>query len=180
MASGRLCFSVQANGSLIKKDGTYTTDDTQAVGSALIGQNFSSHAILPSSSQAAAKRNGYDATSSGGSNLGPLSDKLINGVTATQPATAPATAPATQDAASQSTTATTPSTASQPLPRHSSATQAVTQTLAFRWCTTTRHSLRHGQWHFVQTLHCQIRRPRQRLFKVGSSALPNFRTRMAT
>src|ERR1700689_1247058 len=33
-------FPIQANGSLLKKDGSYTTDDTQAVGSALIGQPF--------------------------------------------------------------------------------------------------------------------------------------------
>ena len=38
---GQAIFPMQADGSLLKKDGTHTTDDTQAVGSALIGQNFS-------------------------------------------------------------------------------------------------------------------------------------------
>ncbi len=38
---GHVLFPNQAYGSLVKKDGTPTTDDTQAVGSALIGQNFS-------------------------------------------------------------------------------------------------------------------------------------------
>jgi K+-transporting ATPase ATPase C chain len=83
-------FPVQANGSLLKKDGTYTTDDKQAVGSALIGQNFSAAGYFhPRPSSAGA---GYDATDSGGSNLGPLSDKLINGLTTpatTQPTTQP-------------------------------------------------------------------------------------------
>src|SRR5450432_2412858 len=38
---GHAVFPMQANGSLLKKDGTPTTDDTQAVGSSLIGQGFS-------------------------------------------------------------------------------------------------------------------------------------------
>jgi potassium-transporting ATPase KdpC subunit len=83
-------FPIQANGSLLKKDGSYTKDDTQAVGSALIGQNFTAPGYFhPRFSAAGA---GYDATSSGGTNLGPLSDKLINGVTTpatTQPTTQP-------------------------------------------------------------------------------------------
>src|ERR1700677_4872941 len=87
---GQVFFPYQANGSLLKKDGSKTTDDTQAVGSALIGQNFTaSQYFHPRPSSAGA---GYDATSSGGSNLGPLSDKLINGVTTpatTQPTTQP-------------------------------------------------------------------------------------------
>src|SRR6478609_1690360 len=33
-------FPARANGSLVKKDGTYTTKDDEAVGSALLGQNF--------------------------------------------------------------------------------------------------------------------------------------------
>jgi potassium-transporting ATPase KdpC subunit len=89
---GQAIFPVQADGSLLKKDGTFTTDDTQAVGSALIGQNFSDPKYFhPRPSAAGA---GYDPTSSGGSNLGPLSDKLINGVTTpatTQPTTQPET-----------------------------------------------------------------------------------------
>jgi K+-transporting ATPase ATPase C chain len=87
---GQVVFPNQANGSLVKKDGTPTSDDTAAVGSALIGQNFSAAGYFhPRPSSAG---NGYDATSSGGSNLGPLSDKLINGLTTpatTQPTTQP-------------------------------------------------------------------------------------------
>jgi K+-transporting ATPase ATPase C chain len=87
---GQTFFRVQADGSLLKKDGSFTTDDSQAVGSALIGQNFSDPKYFhPRPSAAGA---GYDATDSGGSQLGPLSDKLINGVTTpatTQPTTQP-------------------------------------------------------------------------------------------
>lgn len=87
---GQAIFPVQADGSLLKKDGSFTTDDKQAVGSALIGQNFSDPKYFhPRPSAAGA---GYDPTSSGGSQLGPLSDKLINGLTTpatTQPTTQP-------------------------------------------------------------------------------------------
>jgi K+-transporting ATPase ATPase C chain len=87
---GQLAFRWQADGSLLAKDGSRTTDDSQAVGSALIGQNFSATQYFhPRPSAAGA---GYDATSSGGTNLGPLSDKLINGLTTpatTQPTTQP-------------------------------------------------------------------------------------------
>jgi K+-transporting ATPase ATPase C chain len=86
----QVMFPIQANGSLLKKDGSYTTDASQAVGSALIGQNFSAPGYFhPRPSAAGA---GYDATDSGGTNLGPLSDKLINGLTTpatTQPTTQP-------------------------------------------------------------------------------------------
>ena len=37
---GQLVFPHQANGSLVTKDGSPTTDDNQAAGSALIGQPF--------------------------------------------------------------------------------------------------------------------------------------------
>lgn len=92
MASDNPLFPVQADGSLLKKDGSFTTDDTQAVGSALIGQNFSDPKYFHPRPSAAG--NGYDPTSSGGTNLGPLSDKLINGLTTpatTQPTTQPET-----------------------------------------------------------------------------------------
>ncbi len=87
---GQAAFRWQADGSLLDKYGNHTTDDTQAVGSALIGQNFSAAQYFhPRPSAAGA---GYDATSSGGTNLGPLSDKLINGLNnaaTTQPTTQP-------------------------------------------------------------------------------------------
>jgi K+-transporting ATPase ATPase C chain len=87
---GQAAFRWQADGSLLAKDGSPTTDDTQAVGSALIGQSFSAPQYFhPRPSAAGA---GYDATSSGGTNLGPLSDKLMNGLTTpatTQPTTQP-------------------------------------------------------------------------------------------
>jgi potassium-transporting ATPase KdpC subunit len=83
-------FPYQANGSLVKKDGTFAKDPGDAVGSALLAQGFSLPQYFhPRPSDAG---NGYDPTSSGGSNLGPLSDKLINGATnpaTTQPTTQP-------------------------------------------------------------------------------------------
>ena len=74
----QVVFPHKANGSLIKKDGSPTTNGSDAVGSALLGQNFNDAKYFhPRPSAAGA---GYDATASGGSNLGPTSDKLINGV----------------------------------------------------------------------------------------------------
>ena len=71
-------FPIQANGSLVTKTGAFTTDPEHAVGSALLGQNFGGAQYFhPRPSAAGA---GYDATSSGGTNLGPLSDKLLNGI----------------------------------------------------------------------------------------------------
>ncbi|MGA2443608.1 MAG: potassium-transporting ATPase subunit C [Tepidisphaeraceae bacterium] len=83
-------FHHQANGSLIKKDGMPTDNDSEAVGSALLGQPFSDVKYFHPRPSAAG--NGYDPTASGGTNLGPLSDKLINGLTnpaTTQPTTQP-------------------------------------------------------------------------------------------
>ncbi len=72
-------FHNKANGSPIGKDGQSVSDDKDAVASALIGQNFSDAKYFhPRPSSAG---NGYDPTASGGSNLGPMSAKLIDGTT---------------------------------------------------------------------------------------------------
>src|SRR5579864_3987835 len=78
-AISQMVFSKQANGSLVKRDGTPTSNEQEAVGSTLIGQNFSAPGYFHPRPSAAGS--GYDASSSGGSNLGPLSAKLLHGTT---------------------------------------------------------------------------------------------------
>jgi len=73
----KVAFPKQAAGSLVKKDGSLTTNESEAVGSALLGQNFAGAAYFHPRPSAAG--NGYDASNSSGSNLGPLSDKFLNG-----------------------------------------------------------------------------------------------------
>jgi potassium-transporting ATPase KdpC subunit len=75
---GQLVFPIQANGSLLTKDGAFTTNPEEAVGSALLGQKFAAPQYFHPRPSAAG--DGYDAANSSGTNLGPLSEKLLNGI----------------------------------------------------------------------------------------------------
>ena len=68
----QVAFKHQANGSLIRNA------QGQVIGSELLAQGFTKPEYFHPRPSAAG--NGYDPTASGGTNLGPTSDKLINGV----------------------------------------------------------------------------------------------------
>jgi potassium-transporting ATPase KdpC subunit len=69
----QVLFNTQANGSLVRDV------SGNVIGSAILGQNFSQPQYFHPRPSAAGS-DGYDATSSGGSNFGPTNQKLIDAV----------------------------------------------------------------------------------------------------
>jgi K+-transporting ATPase ATPase C chain len=81
----QLVFPDQARGSLIRQGDT-------VIGSSLIGQYFSKPEYFhprPSAAHAVGARPGYDPLNSGGTNLAPSSQKLVDAVTAAVQANQP-------------------------------------------------------------------------------------------
>jgi K+-transporting ATPase ATPase C chain len=71
-AIGQVAFNDKVNGSIIERDG-------QAVGSELIGQQFT-EPVYFSPRPSPVGEDGYDASTSGGSNLGPTNPDLLAAV----------------------------------------------------------------------------------------------------
>jgi K+-transporting ATPase ATPase C chain len=80
-AVGQAAFREKANGSFLRMKDSSGASSDRVVGSALIGQSFHSRRFFDSRPSAAGDA-GYDATASGGANLGPTSRKLAEAVRA--------------------------------------------------------------------------------------------------
>ena len=100
---GRVAFREKTDGSLLRKEEGKA--DSPVVGSSLIGQSF----VMPGHfhGRPSAAGNGYDPTSSSGTNFGPTSKKLadsvtdaVNGVRADEGVTGPVPADAVTSSAS--------------------------------------------------------------------------------
>jgi len=77
LAIGKVAMRSRASGSLVDRGGADAGPE-QAVGSRLLAQGFKAPEYFHPRPSAAG--NGYDAANSSGTNLGSISDKLLNGV----------------------------------------------------------------------------------------------------
>lgn len=75
---GRIALPWQADGSLVTATGDHTEDPARAVGSALLGQVGTDPALFFNRPSAAG--DGYDPTSTYGSNLGPNDPRLVKAI----------------------------------------------------------------------------------------------------